>query len=126
MSENNDAILQAIQAGFANSERQFTDLVASNSRVENKVDNIESRITNIESSITNVESRITNIESRITNIEAELTEIKTKLAKVESRMHIVDSRLNGVDLRLVDFSDDIRGLQTQQNRVSEYLFSRPQ
>jgi chromosome segregation ATPase len=98
MNENNDAILQAIQAGFAHTERQFTDLIASNSR----------------------------IETRLANLESELTEIKTKLAKVESRMHIVDSRLNGVDLRLVDFSDDIRGLQTQQNRVNEYLFSRPQ
>ena len=35
MSENNEAILQAIQAGFANNERQFTDLIASNSRLEN-------------------------------------------------------------------------------------------
>jgi chromosome segregation ATPase len=98
MSENNDAILQAIQAGFANNERQFTDLLASNSR----------------------------IESRLANLEAEVAEIKTKLAKVENRMHTVDLRLNAVDLRLVDFSDDIRGLQTQQNRVNEYLFSRPQ
>lgn len=98
MSENNDAILQAIQTGFANNERQFTDLLASNSR----------------------------IESRLASLETEVAEIKTKLAKVENRMHTVDSRLNGVDLRLHDFSDDIRGLQTQQNRVSEYLFNRPQ
>ena len=98
MSENNDAILQAIQAGFANNERQFNDILASNSR----------------------------IESRLANLEAEVAEIKTKLAKVENRMHTVDLRLNGVDSRLIDFSDDIRGLQTQQNRVSEYLFNRPQ
>lgn len=105
MSKNNDAILQAIQAGFANNERQFTDLVASNSRLENKVD---------------------NLGSRLANLEAEVAEIKTKLAKVENRMHTIDLRLNGVDLRLIDFSDDIRGLQTQQNRINEYLFSRPQ
>ncbi len=98
MSENNEAILQAIEAGFANTDRQFTELVASNSR----------------------------IESRLANLEAEVAEMKTKLAKVENRMHTVDSRLNGVDLRLIDFSDDIRGLQTQQNRINEYLFSRPQ
>jgi chromosome segregation ATPase len=98
MSENNEAILQAIQTGFSNNERQFTDLLASNSR----------------------------IESRLANLEAEVAEIKTKLAKVENRMHTVDLRLNGVDSRLIDFSDDIRGLQTQQNRVSEYLFNRPQ
>jgi uncharacterized protein YceH (UPF0502 family) len=53
MSENNDAILQAIQTGFSNNERQFTDLFASNSR----------------------------IESRLANLEAEVAEIKTKLAK---------------------------------------------
>jgi chromosome segregation ATPase len=105
MSENNDAILQAIQAGFANNERQFTDLLASNSRLENKID---------------------NVASRLANLEAEVAEMKTKLAKVENRMHTVDLRLNGVDSRLIDFSDDIRGLQTQQNRVSEYLFNRPQ
>ena len=98
MSENNEAILQAIQAGFANNERQFTDLLASNSR----------------------------IESNLGTLEAEVAEMKTKLAKVENRMHTVDLRLNGVDSRLIDFSDDIRGLQTQQNRVSEYLFNRPQ
>jgi predicted nucleic acid-binding Zn-ribbon protein len=98
MSENNEAILQAMQVGFANIERQFTDLLASNSR----------------------------IESRLANIESEVAEMKTKLAKVENRMHTVDLRLNGVDSRLIDFSDDIRGLQTQQNRVSEYLFNRPQ
>jgi chromosome segregation ATPase len=98
MSDNNDTILQAIQAGFANNERQFTDLIASISR----------------------------LETRITNVETALAEIKTKLSKVENRMHTVDSRLNGVDLRLIDMSDDIRGLQTQQNRVSEYLFNRPQ
>jgi peptidoglycan hydrolase CwlO-like protein len=98
MSENNDAILQAMQTGFANIECQFTDLLASNSR----------------------------IESRLANLEAEVAEIKTKLAKVENRMHTVDLRLNGVDSRLIDFSDDIRGLQTQQNRVSEYIFNRPQ
>jgi chromosome segregation ATPase len=112
MSENNDAILQAIQAGFANTERQFTDLVTNNSRLENKVDNIV--------------SRLANLEVEVAEIKTEVAEIKTKLAKVENRMHTVDLRLNGVDLRLIDFSDDIRGLQTQQNRVSEYLFSRPQ
>jgi chromosome segregation ATPase len=105
MSDNNEAILQAVQAGFANIERQFTDLIASNSRIE---------------------SRLANVESRLANLEAEVAEIKTKLTKVENRMHIVDSRLNAVDLRLVDFSDDIRGLQTQQNRINEYLFNRPQ
>ena len=102
---DSEAILQAIQAGFANTDRQFTDLLASNSRIE---------------------SRLANLEARLANLEAEVAEIKTKLTKVENRMHIVDSRLNAVDLRLVDFSDDIRGLQTQQNRVSEYLFNRPQ
>ena len=56
MSENNDAILQAIQSGFANNERQFNDLLASNSR----------------------------IESRLVNLEVEVAEIKTKLAKVEN------------------------------------------
>jgi chromosome segregation ATPase len=105
MSENNDAILQAIQTGFANTERQFTDLLASNSRIE---------------------SRLANLEAEVAEIKTEVAEIKTKLAKVENRMHTVDLRLNGVDHRLVDFSDDIRGLQTQQNRVSEYLFNRPQ
>jgi peptidoglycan hydrolase CwlO-like protein len=112
MSENNDAILQAIQAGFANAERQFTDLVASHSRLENKVDNLD--------------NKVDNIVSRLANLESEVAEIKTKLSKVENRMHTVDLRLNGVDLRLIDFSDDIRGLQAQQNRVSEYLFNRPQ
>jgi chromosome segregation ATPase len=105
MSENNDAILQAIQAGFANNERQFTDLLASNSRLENKVD---------------------NLGSRLANLEAEVAEMKTKLAKFENQMRTVDLRLNGVDSRLIDFSDDIRGLQTQQNRISEYIFNRPQ
>lgn len=104
MSDSNDVILQAIQTGFANNERQFTDLVASNSRIENKVN---------------------NLESRLAHLETESAEIKTKLGKVENRMHTVDSRLDGVDLRLIDMSDDIRGLQTQQNRVSEYLFNRP-
>jgi chromosome segregation ATPase len=105
MSENNDAILQAMQVGFGNIERQFTDLLASNSRIE---------------------SRLANLETEVAEIKTEVAEVKTKLAKVETRMHTVDSRLNGVDLRLHDFSDDIRGLQTQQNRVSEYLFNRPQ
>jgi chromosome segregation ATPase len=98
MSDLNDAILQAIQDGFARNERQLTDLTASISRVENK----------------------------IVNVEADLAEIKTRLGKVENRMHTVDSRLNSVDLRLIDMSDDIRGLQTQQNRVTEFLFDRPQ
>jgi uncharacterized protein YceH (UPF0502 family) len=53
MSENNDAILQAIQTGFANNERQFTDLLASNSQ----------------------------IESRLANLEVEVAAIKNKLAK---------------------------------------------
>jgi chromosome segregation ATPase len=98
MTNNNDAIIQAIQDGFARNERQLNDMTASISRIENK----------------------------IVNLEADLSEIKTRLSKVENRMHIVDSRLNGVDLRLIDMSDDIRGLQTQQNRVNEFLFSRPQ
>ena len=53
MSDNNEAILQAIQAGFANTDRQFTELLASKSR----------------------------IESKLTNLEAELAKINTKLAK---------------------------------------------
>jgi hypothetical protein len=53
MSANNDAILQAIRVGFANTDRHFTDLFASNSR----------------------------IEAKLTNIEAKLAEIKTKLAE---------------------------------------------
>ncbi len=51
MSEDNEAILQAIQAGFAHTERQFTDLIASNSRLENKVDNIGSRLANLEAEL---------------------------------------------------------------------------
>ena len=59
MSKNNDAILQAIQAGFANTECQFTALFASNSR----------------------------IEARLANIEAEVAEIKTILAIEKSEAH---------------------------------------
>jgi chromosome segregation ATPase len=98
MSESNDLILQAIQTGFANNERQFNDMTTMISRLENK----------------------------LVNVESELAEVKTRLNKVEQRMHTVDTRLNGVDLRLVDMSDDIRGLQTQQNRVMAFLFDRPQ
>jgi uncharacterized protein YceH (UPF0502 family) len=53
MSENNEAILQAIQAGFANNEHYFIELFASYSR----------------------------IEARLANLEAEVAEIKTKLNK---------------------------------------------
>jgi chromosome segregation ATPase len=98
MSDSNDAILQAIQAGFVNNERQLTDLAASISRLETKV----------------------------VNVETEPSEVKTRLNKVEQRMHTVDSRLNSIDLRLSDMSDDMRGLQTQQNRVNQFLFDRPQ
>ena len=61
MPDLNDAILQAIQDGFARNERQLMDLTASISRVENK----------------------------IVNVEADLAEIKTRLGKVENRMHTV-------------------------------------
>jgi septal ring factor EnvC (AmiA/AmiB activator) len=105
MSESNAPILQAIQTGFASTERQLTNLVATIGRLE---------------------SKLVNVETRLVNVESELSEVKTRLNKVEHRMHTVDSRLNGVDLRLIDMSDDIRGLQTQQNRVSEFLFNRPQ
>ena len=47
MSENNDAIIQAIQAGFANTERQFTALFASNSRIEARLANIEAEVAEI-------------------------------------------------------------------------------
>lgn len=112
MSENNDAILHAMQVGFGNIERQFTDLLASNSRIESR--------------LANLETDVAEIKTEVAEVKTEVAEVKTKLARVETRMHTVDSRLNGVDLRLHDFSDDIRGLQTQQNRVSEYLFNRPQ
>ncbi|WP_309740495.1 hypothetical protein [Chamaesiphon sp. OTE_20_metabat_361] len=112
MSENNDAILQAIQAGFANNERQFTDLFASSSRIESR--------------LANLEAEVAEMKTEVAEMKTEVAEMKTKLAKVENRMHTVDLRLNGVDSRLIDFSDDIRGLQTQQNRINEYLFSRPQ
>jgi septal ring factor EnvC (AmiA/AmiB activator) len=105
MSDANAPILQAIQAGFASTERQLTDLTTTISRLE---------------------SKIVNVETRLVNVESELSEVKARLNKVEHRMHTVDSRLNGVDLRLIDMSDDIRGLQTQQNRVNEFLFDRPQ
>ena len=65
MPDLNDAILQAIQDGFARNKRQLTDLTTSISRVENK----------------------------IVNVDADLAEIKTRLGKVENRMHTVDSRL---------------------------------
>ena len=31
-----------------------------------------------------------------------------------------------IDLRLAGMSNDILGLQTEQNRIKEYLFNRPQ
>jgi hypothetical protein len=52
MSENNDAILQAIQVGFANTERQFTDLLASNSRIESRLDNLEAKLAEIKTKLT--------------------------------------------------------------------------
>jgi hypothetical protein len=52
MSENNDVILQAMQVGFANIERQFTDLLASNSRIESRLANLEAAVSTAELNLT--------------------------------------------------------------------------
>jgi hypothetical protein len=51
MNENNEAILQAIQAGFANIERHFIELFASHSRIESKLANLESEVAEIKTKL---------------------------------------------------------------------------
>ncbi len=53
-------------------------------------------------------------------------ELSAQLKKIEERVQIIDSRINTIDLRLAGMSNDILGLQTEQNRIKEYLFNRPQ
>jgi hypothetical protein len=38
---------------------------------------------------------------------------------------MLSSRINTIDLRLAGISNDILGLQTEQNRIKEYLLDRP-
>jgi chromosome segregation ATPase len=93
-----DSLISAIQTGFGGFERQLND-----SRSDNR-----------------------QLSSQLNDLRGDIQQVSSQLKKVEERVQIIDSRINTIDLRLAGMSNDILGLQTEQNRIKEYLFNRPQ
>jgi chromosome segregation ATPase len=93
-----DSLISVIQSGFGSFERQLNDLRGDNRQLS--TDNQK--------------------------ISTDIQQVSSQLKKIEERVQIIDSRINTIDLRLAGMSNDILGLQTEQNRIKEYLFNRPQ
>jgi chromosome segregation ATPase len=93
-----DSLINAIQSGFGSFERQLNDTRSDNRQ----------------------------LSSQLNDIRSDVQQALSQLKKIEERVQIIDSRINTIDIRLAGMSNDILGLQTEQNRIKEYLFNRPQ
>jgi chromosome segregation ATPase len=100
-----DSLISAIQTGFGNFERQLND-----SRSDNR----------------QLSTQLNDLRGDNRQISTDIQQVSSQLKKIEERVQIIDSRINTIDLRLAGMSNDILGLQTEQNRIKEYLFNRPQ
>jgi chromosome segregation ATPase len=92
-----DSLISAIQSGFGSFERQLNDLHSGDRQ----------------------------ISTDMQQLSTDMQQLSSQVKKVEERVQIIDSRINTIDLRLAGISSDILGLQTEQNRIKEYLFNRP-
>jgi chromosome segregation ATPase len=92
-------------------------------QVEQKLDSL---ISAIQSGFGSFERQLNDVRSDNRQLSADIQQLSSQLKKIEERVQIVDSRINTIDLRLAGMSTDILGLQTEQNRIKEHLFNRPQ
>ena len=97
-----DTLINAIQSGFGSFERQLNDVRSDNRQLSTDIQQLSERFS------------------------TDIQQLSERLKKVEERVQIIDSRINTIDIRLAGISSDILGLQTEQNRIKEYLFNRPQ
>lgn len=61
---------------------QIVDLVVSDDRLKDYINNLDSKITNVNNRITNLESSIDDIEQSITSINNKITNIENNLGNV--------------------------------------------
>ena len=107
-----DSLIAAIQSGFGGFERQLNDLRSDNIQLASQQERLASQ-----------QERVLSQQEQIASQQNRLS---SQLTKIEERVQIIDSRINTIDIRLAGMSSDITGLQTEQNRIKEYLFNRPQ
>ena len=100
-----DSLINTIQTGFGSFERQLNDARSDNRQLS---------------------SQLNDLRSDNRQLSTDIQQLSSQLKKIEERVQIIDSRINTIDLRLAGMSNDILGVQTEQNRIKEYLFNRPQ
>jgi chromosome segregation ATPase len=97
----------------------------SEERLEQVEQKLDSLISAIRSGFASFERQLNDVRSDNRQLSADIQQLSSQLKKVEERVQIIDSRINTIDLRLTGISSDLLSLQTEQNRIKEYLFDRP-
>ncbi len=100
-----DSLINAIQTGFGSFERQLNDARSDNRQLS---------------------SQLNDLRADNRQLSSDIQQVSSQLKKIEEPVQIIDSQINTINLRLAGISSNIIGLQTEQNRIKEYLFNRPQ
>ncbi len=76
------------------------EIIASEDRIEARMDSFEARMEALESRMDRIEARMEALESRMDRIEARMEALESRMDRLEARMDSFEARLDRVEARL--------------------------